>query len=255
MRLAGTPSRNPLAKLALGLAVLAALALLLAGPGARTGLWHFRTGFKILEYAAYAGLAAAGLALVALALRRGGARAMVLALLALAIGAATVVVPWRWRRQARSVPPIHDITTDTERPPEFVAVRPLRADAPNPMEYGGPEIAAQQRAAYPDIVPLRVAMPPAQALAAAADVARELGWEIVAEVPAEGRLEATDRTPWFGFADDVVVRIEADGAESVVHARSLSRVGGSDVGANAERLRAFFARLRERTGGVPLIRG
>jgi uncharacterized protein (DUF1499 family) len=71
-----------------------------------------------------------------------------------------------------------------------------------------------------------------------------LDWELVAAVPAEGRIEATDTTFWFRFKDDVVIRIRPAGASgAVIDARSLSRVGGGDAGTNARRLRAFFAAL------------
>jgi uncharacterized protein (DUF1499 family) len=164
--------------------------------------------------------------------------------MAFVLGAAAALVPYRWMQQAQRVPPIHDITTDTERPPEFQAVLPLRADAPNPAAYGGPEVAAQQRAGYPDIAPLTLELPPAEAYRQALDAAREMGWELVAADSAEGRIEATATTGWFGFKDDVVVRVAPAGAGSRVDVRSVSRVGKSDVGANAERIREYLARLR-----------
>ena len=141
------------------------------------------------------------------------------------------------------MPPIHDISTDTKRPPEFVAILPLRADAPNPSEYGGPEVAAAQIGAYPDLQTHRMDAAPAQAFERAQQAARGLGWEIVSADPTAGRIEATATTFWFGFKDDVVIRIEPDAAGSRVDVRSLSRVGGSDVGANAARIRAFLQAL------------
>ena len=73
--------------------------------------------------------------------------------------------------------------------------------------------------------------------------ANNLGWEIVATEPAEGRIEATDTTFWFRFKDDIVIRIRPDGTGTILDARSVSRVGRSDVGKNAARLRMFFAEL------------
>lgn len=233
----------PIARLVLALAALAAVLLLLAGPGARFGVWEFRTGFDLLRWAAYAGAAAAALALGLLAwprARRRGAAALVVALV---LGVATAAVPWMFKRQATAVPPIHDISTDTQRPPTFVAIAPLRADAPNPVEYAGEAVARQQRAAYPDLATRRLELPPLQAFERALAAARAQGWRIVAAEPAAGRIEATATTFWFGFKDDVVIRIEADGAGSRVDVRSKSRVGGSDVGANAARIRAFLADL------------
>jgi uncharacterized protein (DUF1499 family) len=147
-------------------------------------------------------------------------------------------------QKAQLVPPIHDITTDTEQPPQFQAVLPLRADAPNPAEYGGAEIAGQQRQGYPDIAPLALEQPSAEAFRRALEAARGMGWDIVAADSVAGRIEATATTAWFGFKDDVVVRITPAGSGSRVDVRSVSRVGKSDVGANAERIREFLGRLR-----------
>jgi uncharacterized protein (DUF1499 family) len=240
------PPLSPLAVAAAALALLAALIAALAGFGSRWGLWHFGTGFTLLEWTAYAGIALTLLSLAALFRTRPGGprRGFLFAFLALVLSLVVFALPWQWRRTARSVPPIHDITTDTETPPQFVAIAPLRADAPNPMEYGGPEIAAQQREAYPDIQPLVLDLPRELAFQRALDAARESGWEIVAADPAAGRIEATDRTFWFGFLDDVVIRITPSGNRSIVDVRSLSRVGGGDAGTNAKRIRDYLARLR-----------
>lgn len=225
------------------LALLAAVLLLAAGPGTRMEWWDFRFGFGLLRWAAYTGLAATALAVVMLLVPRARRAGMAILGVALVLGVGVAYVPWSGVQRARSVPPIHDITTDPERPPEFVAVLPLRADAPNPVEYGGAEVAAQQLEAYPDIRTHRLDAAPALAFARAHDAARALGWEIVAADPQAGRIEATATTFWFGFKDDVVIRIEPDGAGSRVDVRSLSRVGGSDVGANAARIRAFLQAL------------
>lgn len=224
---------------ALVIALLAGGAVLLAAVGVWLGLWTFVTGFIILRYSAWLGILGCVLAVLALVTgpRRG------LALLALVVAAVTVYVPWSWQQQARSVPPIHDITTDQADPPEFVAIRSLRADAPNPVAYAGPETAAMQRQAYPDLETRHLAMPAAEAFAAAERAARDLGWTIVAAVPEQGRLEASDTTFWFRFTDDIVVRVRPDGSGSRLDIRSTSRVGRSDVGTNAARIRRFLARL------------
>jgi uncharacterized protein (DUF1499 family) len=143
------------------------------------------------------------------------------------------------------VPPIHDITTDTQEPPRFVAILPLRKDAPNSAEYAGAVIAAQQQAAYADLKPLVLNIPVEQAFNKALAAARDMGLEIVEAKPVEGRIEATDTTFWFGFKDDVVVRIKPVDQGSRIDVRSLSRVGKSDVGTNAERIRAYFERIRQ----------
>lgn len=228
------------------LTALAAVLLLFGAPlGYRMGWWHFRTGLQSLQpWAAYTGLAAAALAIVAIAIpkvREGWTIGLVAAL---AVGLATFYVPWQWQQRARSVPRIHDISTDTENPPAFVAVLPLRKDAENTAAYGGKEIADQQRKGYPDIQPLLLGVPPQVAFARALDTAESMGWTLVASNPAEGRIEATDRTLWYGFKDDIVIRVAPSGGGSRVDVRSVSRVGRSDIGINAQRIRQFMAKLK-----------
>jgi uncharacterized protein (DUF1499 family) len=238
------------ASLGLALAIAAALALAGAGPGHRFGVWEFGTGFVILRYAVYGGIAGAALSALGLVLAgfRGRRRGMFRALAGLAIGLVVVGLPAFWLQTARAVPPIHDITTDTSDPPAFEAILPLRAAAPNPASYGGPQVAAQQAAGFPDIAPLEAAVPPQQAFEAALATATAMGWQIVAAAPAAGRIEATDRTFWFGFTDDIVVRVRAADGGSRIDLRSTSRVGVGDAGTNAARVRAYLAELRERLG-------
>jgi uncharacterized protein (DUF1499 family) len=227
------------------------LAAVLSGFGHKWGWWDFRVGFSILRWTAYGAVAAAGLgAITALfAWRRGSVVAVAIAVSAVVVSVLTAGVPWSYLQLARAVPPIHDITTDTVEPPEFVAILPLRATAPNSSIYGGAEIARQQQQAYPDLKPAKFNLPPAELLKQATEVAQSMGWQVIAAVPLEGRLEATDTTFWFGFKDDVVVRITPSEGGSRVDVRSVSRVGRSDVGANARRIRTFLKKLNARTHG------
>jgi hypothetical protein len=227
------------------LALLAGLTLILAGLGHRLGWWDFRPALTIFRWGAYGGLVAAAFCLLGLIFTRPGSarRGLPFALVGFVISVVVVGLPWQWWQTAQQVPPIHDITTDTETPPVFVAVLPLRKDAPNSAEYGGPEIAAQQRAGYPHLGPLFLPTPPQEAFPRALAAARDMGWEIVAAEPSEGRIEATATTFWFGFKDDVVVRVKPENGGSRIDVRSVSRVGRSDVGANAKRITAFLARI------------
>jgi uncharacterized protein (DUF1499 family) len=241
-------STAAIATAGLALALASGLALLAAGPGYRFGWWSLGTGFAIIRFAAYGGIAAAAVSTAALILAplRGQRRGMFRALAGLVIGLIAVGLPAYYLHTARSVPPIHDVSTDTEDPPAFEAILPLRAAAPNPASYGGPAVAAQQRAAYPDIAPADYPIAPAAGFEAALAAARDMGWTIVATDEAAGRIEATDRTFWFGFVDDVIVRVRPTDAGSRIDVRSTSRVGVSDVGKNAARVRAYLAALRER---------
>jgi uncharacterized protein (DUF1499 family) len=235
-----------LAPITLIIVIVAALLLTVAGPGSRLALWEFDMGFMMMRWALFLGLGGAALALVLLFFRktRHGRGAILAA--ALIIGVGTAWVPWSGYQKARSVPPIHDITTDTTNPPQFVDVTPLRIDAPNPVDYPGEEIADQQREAYPDIQPLELSQSAGQTFSRALQTARDLGWEIVSAVPADGRIEATATTLWFGFKDDVVIRITPVGAGSRLDIRSKSRAGRSDIGANAARIRKFVRTFNAR---------
>ena len=231
--------------LVLAAAVLAFLAMCLAGPGTRLGWWPWQTGLSMMRIAAYAGIAVAVLAaalVLLLVVPRWRVRPWV-PILALCIALATVAPPMILLSHAKQVPPIHDITTDVADPPAFEALREVRAAAPNGVAYQGAEVAKQQQQAYADIKPLVLAKPPREAMQRALDAARSMGWEVVASDTAAGRLEATATTRWFGFKDDVVVRIRPEGTGSRVDVRSMSRVGKSDLGANAARVREFLAKL------------
>jgi len=224
--------------------LLSGAAALLAGPAYRASLLSLGGAFLILRWATIAALAGAGVAVLAWGLRSLGSarRGRVLAAAAFAVNALVAAPPLLLYVQAQSLPKIHDISTDTQDPPAFVAVLPLRQGARNPVDYK-PEAAAQQRLGYPDIAPLVLGVPPAQAFEHAERTARAMGWQIVAAAPGELRIEATDTTLFFGFKDDIVIRIRPRAEGSVVDVRSLSRIGDSDIGTNARRVRRFLDRL------------
>jgi hypothetical protein len=231
---------------AVGLVMSAALLAMLAGFGSRFGWWQFRTGFALLGYAAYGALAASLIACAGLfmCLRKRQLMGSVLAMLALIAGLTVAAVPANWRLSAKSLPYIHDISTDTVNPPQFVAILPLRASSPNPATYGGPEVAAEQKRGYGDLRTEVLDLPLGQAYERALATARALGWKIIAADAAQGRIEATDTTFWFGFTDDIVIRLAPAGARTLLDIRSVSRVGKSDVGTNARRIRAFLKKVR-----------
>jgi len=229
-----------------GLALVCALIAASSGLGYQMGVWHFRTGFTILRWSVYVAAGAGVIALVAFALaaiRRAGVQ-MAISIAGIAIALALILPAWNLQQTASQVPRIHDITTDTVNPPQFVALLPVRQKAPNGAAYGGAKIAEAQKAAYPDIKPALLKLAPAQAFQRALAEARDLGWEIVAAEQAQGRIEATATTFWFRFRDDVVIRIVPHGDGSRLDIRSMSRVGRSDLGANAKRIRVFLKHLQ-----------
>src|SRR5690606_11298832 len=166
----GLPAwQRVLGRLLLVAAVLAAAATLAAAVGVWVGAWNFRAGFGVLRVANIAALCIALAALLAavliFALGRGKAGSLVsLSLLAALVAGLAWAVPQSYR-PAEGTPPIHDISTDTVNPPEFVAVLPLRADAPNSAVYGdspnmtAEKLASLQKQAYPDIQTRRFDVP------------------------------------------------------------------------------------------------
>ena len=239
-----------ISRIALVLSFIALVLLLIGGPGYRMGLWGLGFGLRgTLNYALFAGAAGAILAVVFALIpkTRTGQSAPLVA--AFVLGLCVAAVPLYVGSTVESLPFIHDITTDLSNPPAFVDVTPLRADAPNPPEYAGEEVAAKQREAYPDIQPLETDMDPEALLKLAEDTAREQGWEIVSAVTEDGRIEATDTTLWYGFKDDIVIRVRAVEGGSILDIRSKSRVGGSDLGKNAARIRNYLDDLRDHLDG------
>jgi len=227
----------------IGLALsLAGAALLVAGPlGTRVGVWSFIIGYLMLGLSVLLALVGASLSLA------GGVKTgrWKLPVAGIVIGLAAVSVPSAAILSARDTPPIHDITTDPDNPPLFVAILPLRTGAANPPEYDGGDVTAQQRRAYPDIQPLVLAVKGEDAFNRSMTVVRDLGWNVVANDREAGRIEAVDTTFWFGFKDDVVIRVrELSPGSTRIDVRSKSRVGNADLGRNAQRVRTLLDRLR-----------
>ena len=241
----GEPRKSRAALLALFLALVSIGMLAATGPLYRAQVLGLAPAFTMLRWAIYGAIATLLVALVAIVIAMRRRTGMTMPVIALVLVASAFALPVLKLLQASGVPRIHDITTDTERPPAFVSVVPLRAAAPNSVEYGGPEIAAQQRQGYPDVQPVSLPVPPDQAFDRALAAARTMGWEIIASDPPSGRIEATDTTFWFGFKDDVVIRVAAAPNGSRIDVRSKSRVGLSDVGTNAARIRKYLAALKE----------
>ncbi len=242
-----TPILPRIARISFGLAFISVSLVVLAALGTRWEWWGFRTGLLVLKIGGYSSAFAAAACFVgAVWSGLSGARfGFALTLIGLLSCLTISVNLWYWKNAAETVPRIHDITTDTENPPLFKAILPIRKDAPNPAEYGGPQIAALQRTGYPDLAPLLLPANTNEAFQKALSTAVKMGWEIVEANQADGRIEATDTTLWFGFKDDIIVRITSDKTGSRVDIRSVSRVGLSDVGTNAKRIRNFLARVRQ----------
>jgi len=240
-------------------AVLAALAIAAAGPGTRFGVWDFGVGLGILQMATIPVLVLAVASLVVVILALWKARGLApLAILALVMAGGASVIPLQMRAAAEANPFIHDITTDISNPPQIVAA--ASAQRKNPPAYlgadpaprgNGATISAAQQAAFPDIVPLSLKGNVRDVTAKARGIVESMGMEILpapgldGAVANESTIEAVATSTWFGFKDDFVVRLADQGDGSVrVDVRSKSRVGVSDLGANAARVRQFMKDVR-----------
>lgn len=247
------------ALLAFVLGVATGLGMLIAPAGVWLGLWPFGTGFTVLgavnPWTPWVALACVAAAVILYALARKASVPNANTILGLALTGALVsgiawYIPTTFQApEGQTYPGIHDVSTDLVDIPQFIAVLPLRADAPNTTVYGGarnmtPERNAQlQREAYPDLVPRYFEATEEEMFDRALAAVDAMGWELVEADADGGHIEATATTFWFRFKDDIVIRIRPLGPQTVVDARSLSRVGGGDVGANAKRLRKFFELL------------
>jgi len=160
------------------------------------------------------------------------------------------------------LPFIHDVTTDTQNPPVFgdFITKEREVENANSAEYIGKKapvtaadgtkseklVSALQTKAYPAIRPLILNEPKDVVFGEALATVKAMGWKIKEEDLETGRIDATDTTFWYGFKDDVTIRLrDSEGGGTIVDVRSLSRVGGSDLGKNAERVGEFLERLAQ----------
>jgi uncharacterized protein (DUF1499 family) len=244
-----TAAGNRLVNLGMIVALAAGGAMIFSGIGYRLDLYHFRVGFTILRWAFWFALAALVLSVVGFVMVRDRSRGtLVAAIIGVAVGAVAVYIPWNWKQTLDAHPYIHDISTDTANPPEFVVAARLRKPGDHPLAYDGAQVAELQHKAYPDLATLTIAAPADKVFAAAKAVIASMGMQLADADPAQGRIEANQTSLLYGFTDDMVVRIVAGTDATKVDVRSKSRVGRSDLGQNAKRIRVFLQKLKENLG-------
>lgn len=246
-------------RLALALLILGPLVFLIAALGYKFGLWDLGFAFGTLTRKLGPLLLICCFALGALGLLLGllitPRRGLVVSIAAMLVPAAGIMHAKSVTKTARSLPFIHDITTDTQNPPVFtsaIMAERAKTENVNTVDYVGkldrPDgklVSVLQVEGYPDIRPLILSGAPDVVFGQAKAAVKSMGWEIVSEDAATGIIEATDTTFWYGFKDDVVIRIApSEGGGSILDIRSVSRVGKSDIGANAARIREFMKTIR-----------
>jgi uncharacterized protein (DUF1499 family) len=234
------------------LALLCAVAAVGSGLGYRLGLWHFRTGFEILKWSFFVSGATLLILLACMFFVQTKTRAdSMIGITGIIICLVLVYVPYSWKKTLDAYPYIHDISTDTLNPPDFVIVDQLRAADDHSIEYDGLEVAELQAKAYPDIKTLVIDGDIEKHLQSAENVLNDMNLDIVSVDIESGRIEAVATSFLFGFKDDMVIRMtETDGAQVAVDVRSKSRVGKSDLGQNAKRIRRFMEGLAARGAGA-----
>ena len=253
------------AGLAFAVAAIGVLTQMSAGFLYRLHILPLGTALQgVLPWGAYIALGGAGLCLLAIiasfvVFKGDGLKRAALPIIGLLAGAISAGTPAYMRYLGPTWAPIHDISTDLENPPQYVDVLPLRKEtgATNTADYliemkrGDLKINVPdaQRKSYPDIQPVILAgVPPAEAFNRALEAVKKQGWTLASAKPEEGHIEAWERSHWFGFYDDVVIRITPADNGSRVDIRSNSRVGGGDVGMNTLRIRKYVKTLSEIKG-------
>ncbi len=226
-----------------GLCVSGFLMVVLSGPAYRFAGLPLNVAFSLLQY----GLVVAGAGLILIILQLIVARKTVqpgrttlYALLAFT----GVLLPVNMMVKSYTSPAIHDISTDVTNPPRFAAIASLRDDTDNPVIYEGSDLTRQQLDAYPEIQTVKLPHPVDDVFTASKQAVAALGWTVVHANASSYVVEATTTSLWFGFKDDVIVRLTADNNHTLVDVRSQSRIGNSDLGRNAEHIIKFMEALR-----------
>jgi uncharacterized protein (DUF1499 family) len=220
----------------------------MGGFGTRLGMWSYSGGFTVASGGIL--LASAGFFLgvigYVVALRKGLSTERSSILIALVICTILLVQVGMQMNALASVPAIHNISTDTQDPPAFDALVAVRAaEGANPLVYDANVLAEPQRQAYPWVQTLELPTNPGILLNEAVSVLEDMGLAVVNVSAEQGIIEATATTFWFGFKDDVVIRVrESAVGGSVIDVRSVSRSGQSDLGVNAKRIGTILQGLR-----------
>lgn len=235
---APAPARPPSRNVARA-TLAAALLVLIAGPLLNFGVLPWAAALGMFAVAAVLAGAGALWCLWQLLRRRGGT----VTVIAAAAGLAAAAIPTAVVLDAADKPAINDISTDTENPPAFVAIdATLRGPDASSLAYN-PAFAPQQARAYPDVRPLDLPVPPGQAFDLALKACE--GWQVIFADRSQGRIEAVARVPWWGFRDDIVIRLTPSPTGTRVDVRSKSRVGEGDLGVNARRITTWLDKLAE----------
>lgn len=244
------PQRSMLASISLVLSLFIGLIAVGSALGSRWGIFHFRVGFLLVRLCVYGAIISGVMSLVALWITlpfRSNTRGFTLSVLACLISAVVVAVPLNTWRKMNQFPSIHDVSTSPGTPPKFMVIQHFRPTSSNSITPIKSDQVDLQREFYPFLEPLTLSAPYEVCVKRSLQVVRKMDWTIRAANWERGHIEATDTTFWFGFKDDVAIRITREGENKCeVNLRSVSRVGKGDAGRNAERIRTFMNRFKRK---------
>jgi len=234
------------------IALISFVVFFISGFGYNWKIWSLGTAFQLLKYGAFGGIGGLVISIIGIVITslRHNRTGIGISFVGIIAGLIVTATFGYFYHRATTAPPIHDITTDIENPPDFIALVPIRANAPNETIYPGGKTAKLQRENYPDIKPLYLDVSKEEAFNRALAAAKKMSWwKIQATDSSSGHIEATSTIPWFGFKDDIVVRVTADNTsgKSRIDVRSVSRLGKSDIGENARRIHKYMDEIRALT--------
>lgn len=235
------------------LLMLVGCAAFISIAGVRVGVFEPLTGFSLLKQSVYAALVLSILAAASLFVCRRECNVASKRFFGLVLVLSLVYsIMWIvFYAQRCHLPSINDITTDTQTPPAYLNVNFLRKSSDNSLSYNS-DWAPIQEKYYPDVKPVFTKKTVHTAFKEALKLVKEKGWQVDSTYAEVGLIEATARTPIFGFRDDVVIRIMKQGDDVRIDMRSCSRVGKGDYGVNAQRVVNFMDELDDRLNGTGL---
>ena len=280
--------RMKVAIFALCASIFTVLWFAVAALGTKWGWWPWQVGLGQMTIGtgpkiAMGALGVSVIAQVIAVIKAPRKQAFILALAATLIAAFAMFRLAGLGAQAGALPPLHDIQTDWENPIQFsetiMAARTAQGetnpvlDAPTVPDYAeerwpgtagrlvsevqeeAESKAAGKATVYPTLESLYFDGTPTEIATMAERIMSKKGWDIVSAAPetvgenADILIEATATSGWFGFKDDIAIRVRPDNSVTRVDIRSTSRVGLSDLGANSTRIYGLMVELEDRAEG------
>ena len=230
---------HPLNQLGLFLGILAVVIASVSIIGYRVKLWSQLQAFEVFGWATFVSIVTFLFCIIGIfkARANGRFRGVNLGIFGILFSLPIMISSFLFLYSAKIYPPINDISTDTINPPIFW-------DVIDPSEYPGLEVAKIQKSGYPALKSLKLSISPKVAFVKALKIVKYKGWKIAGIDKEDGHIEAVVTSLFYGFKDEVVIRITPDSDGVIVDVRSRSRIGKIDRGTNARRIKSFLKALK-----------